>query len=52
MACCGDYLMEPTVGTCPNCGGPIDQEGYSTDVCGSSPEDCAHCHSQPCDGSC
>lgn len=53
MSCCdpfGDSI--DTVGECPECGGPVDTDGDSTDVCGYSPQECDLCGWAPCDESC
>lgn len=51
--CCDPYRSDlPTVGECPHCGGPVDENGDSTEVCGYSPQECGICGWRPCDGSC
>lgn len=42
----------PVTGQCEHCGGPIDIDGDSTEVCGYSPVDCEVCGHAPCDDSC
>ncbi len=53
MMCCEPVgSADQEVGKCPECGGPIDYEGDSTEVCGYSPEICEECGWAPCEGSC
>ena len=51
--CCDPENDESTVvGECVDCGGPIDCNGDSTDVCSYSPCECETCGASPCDESC
>lgn len=51
--CCEPINQESTViGECKECGGPIDIDGDSTDVCAYSPVICEECGCAPCDESC
>jgi len=50
--CCEPGNDMPTVDECPNCGGPVDIDGDSTDVCPYSDVQCEKCGWAPCDGSC
>lgn len=52
---CYDPIInyEDPVGECPECGGPIDAYGDTTEVCCIySPKICNTCGYSPCDGSC
>ena len=43
----------PVVGECPECGGPVDANGDTTETkCGYSPLVCSKCGYKPCDWSC
>jgi len=43
----------PWVDECPVCGGPVDVNGDSTEICCYSTEDeCPECGGAPCDGGC
>jgi hypothetical protein len=51
--CCepqGSDLL--VVGECPDCGGPIDMDGDSTEICGYQPDPCPTCGYAPCTGYC
>ena len=53
MSCC-EPVGSPNkpVDECPECGGPVDSDGDSTDVCAYSPIECGVCGWAPCDLSC
>lgn len=51
--CCDPIELGEPVGSCPECGGDVDEEGYTAEYsCGYSPEVCKLCHWAPCDLSC
>ena len=53
MSCCdpaGSYM--PEVGECAECGGPVDEDGDTTEACNYSPIVCETCGWAPCDQSC
>jgi hypothetical protein len=51
--CCDPVNWRSEVaGECVECGGPIDADGESTDICGYSPVECETCGTAPCDESC
>lgn len=50
--CCDPMNDSEPVGECESCGGPIDEDGDSTDVCAHSTVECEVCGAAPCDGSC
>lgn len=53
MACFGGYEGDiEEVGSCIHCGGPVDEDGLSTEYCSYSPVYCEVCGSRPCDESC
>ncbi len=53
MACFGGYDEDiKEVGSCIHCGGPVDEDGLSTEYCSYSPVYCEVCGSRPCDESC
>lgn len=51
--CCDPINADsPVVGVCPDCGGDVDADGDSVDVCAWSPVICETCGCAPCDESC
>ena len=40
------------VGECPDCGEPVDKDGWTHNHCNYSPVDCQTCQHAYCDGSC
>jgi hypothetical protein len=42
----------PVAGECPDCGEPVDEDGYTKEACAYSPTCCNTCKWSPCDGSC
>lgn len=50
--CCPCGSEDPIVATCPDCGGGIDEDGYTDNACEYSPVECKTCGYAPCDGSC
>ena len=54
MSCFAEYRNdEPIVGECPECEGPVDADGDTTNpCCGYSPVVCETCGWRPCDLSC
>ncbi len=44
--------LEAATEECPDCGNPVDPEGWTYDCCNYSPEGCSTCGYRPCDGSC
>lgn len=47
---CGSDL--PEAGECPECGEPVDKEGYTLQRCAYSTVACQTCENAPCDGAC
>ena len=44
---------EEAVAECPECGGKIDEDGYSVEECCNHAQTvCPPCGNAPCDGSC
>ena len=52
MCCDGWDNSEDIAGECPDCGGPVDDEGDAVVGCHWSPVVCDTCGDRPCDGSC
>jgi len=53
MTCCDPTEPEPAVGECPDCGEPVDEDGYiAIPNCSYSPLECDTCGWRPCDQSC
>jgi len=52
MCCDAVGSEEKMVKECPECGGDVDEDGISGDICGYSPIVCETCGSAPCDDSC
>ncbi len=51
--CCDPCGSEkPMVDVCPDCGMPVDEEGYTGDACVYSPKICRTCGWAPCDQYC
>ena len=52
--CCEPIINDnEPVGVCPECGGNVDVDGTTTEVCcGYSPIICRTCGDAPCDQSC
>jgi len=50
--CCDAWDNGQSIGECPACGEPIDEDGDAVTGCNYSPVDCKVCGSAPCDDSC
>lgn len=50
--CCDSFDNGPEVGECPDCGGPVNEDGEAAYGCNYSRVDCTTCGGSPCDGSC
>ena len=49
--CCDGWEYTP-VAQCPECGAPVDEDGYAASGCNYSPVTCEACGDAPCDDSC